>query len=153
VPLSISTDDPTISNVTLTEEWLAVTAATGLTLPELWQVNLHAPPPPSSSRAVRPSCAPGSSSGFGGPRSSQAAEAAHPRAERLAFSRKRAWTMNTAPTAMTSQSQTLKPSSIPSATVGAMIKVKAATVAQFLTRDCDLATSPVPSIDPVGDLS
>jgi adenosine deaminase len=41
VPLSISTDDPTISNVTLSEEWTAVTAATGLTLPELWQINLH----------------------------------------------------------------------------------------------------------------
>jgi hypothetical protein len=63
------------------------------------------------------------------------------RAERLAFRRKRAWTMNTAPTAMTSQSHTLKPSSTPSATVRAMIKVKAATVAQFLTRDSDLATS------------
>jgi hypothetical protein len=72
------------------------------------------------------------------------------RAERLAFRRKRAWTMNTAPTAMTSQSQTLKPSSTPSATVRAMIKVKAATVAQFLTRECDLATSSFPSVDPVG---
>jgi adenosine deaminase len=42
VPLSISTDDPTISNVTLTEEWIAVSAATGLTVRELWQINLHA---------------------------------------------------------------------------------------------------------------
>jgi hypothetical protein len=71
------------------------------------------------------------------------------RAERLAFKRKRAWTMNTAPTAMTSQSQTLKPSSTPSATVRAMIKVKAATVAQFLTRECDLATPSFPSVDPL----
>ena len=73
------------------------------------------------------------------------------RAERLAFRRKRAWTMNTAPTAMTSQSHTLKPSSTPSATVRAMIKVKAATVPQFLTRDSDLATPSLPSVDPVGD--
>jgi hypothetical protein len=57
--------------------------------------------------------------------------------------------MNTAPTAMTSQSQTLKPSSTPSAMVRAMIKVKAATVAQFLTRECDLATPSFPSVDPV----
>ena len=49
-------------------------------------------------------------------------------AERLAFRRKRAWRMNTAPTVMTSQSQRLKPSSTPSATVRAMIRVKAATV-------------------------
>ena len=58
--------------------------------------------------------------------------------------------MNTAPTAITSQSQTLKPSSIPSATVRAMIKVKAATVAQLLTRECDPATSSFRSVDPVG---
>jgi hypothetical protein len=56
--------------------------------------------------------------------------------------------MNTAPSAMTtSQSQTLKPSSTPSATVRAMIKVKAATVVQFLTRECDLATPSFPWVD------
>jgi adenosine deaminase len=41
VPVSISTDDPTISNITLSEELVAVSAATGLTLPELWRINLH----------------------------------------------------------------------------------------------------------------
>jgi hypothetical protein len=57
--------------------------------------------------------------------------------------------MNTTPAAMMSQSQTLKPSSTPSATVRAMINVKAATVAQFLTRECDLATPSFPSVDPL----
>jgi hypothetical protein len=57
--------------------------------------------------------------------------------------------MNTAPSAMTSQSQRLKPSSTPSATVRAMIKVKAAIVPQLLTRECDSATSSFPSVDPV----
>jgi hypothetical protein len=71
-------------------------------------------------------------------------------AERLALRRKRAWRMNTAPTAMTSQSQRLKPSSTPSATVRAMIKVKAAIVPQLLTRECNSATSSLPSVDPVG---
>lgn len=58
--------------------------------------------------------------------------------------------MNTTPAAMMSQSQTLKPSSTPSATVRAMIKVKAATVPQLLTRECGLATSSFPSVDPIG---
>jgi hypothetical protein len=71
------------------------------------------------------------------------------RAQRLAFRRKRAWTMNTAPTAMTSQSHKLKPSSIPSATVRTMIKVNAAMNAQFLKRECDSATSSSPPVDPV----
>jgi adenosine deaminase len=42
VPISISTDDPTIADVTLTEEWAAVLDATGLTPSELWQVNIGA---------------------------------------------------------------------------------------------------------------
>jgi hypothetical protein len=54
--------------------------------------------------------------------------------------------MNTAPTAVTSKSQKLKPSSTPSATVRAMIKVKAAIVAQLLTRECDSAPSSFPSV-------
>ena len=61
-------------------------------------------------------------------------------AERRAFRRRKAWRMNTAPTVMTSQSQRLKPSSTPSATVRTMIKVKAAIVAQLLKRECDSAT-------------
>ena len=60
--------------------------------------------------------------------------------------------MNTAPTVMTSQSQRLKPSSTPSATVRAMIRVKAATVPQFLTRESDSATSSLLSVDPVTGL-
>jgi hypothetical protein len=69
--------------------------------------------------------------------------------ERLAFRRKRAWRMNTAPTAMTSQSQTLKPSSTPSAMVRMMIKVNAAMNAQFLKRESGSATSSHPLVYPV----
>src|SRR3954464_4385272 len=49
--------------------------------------------------------------------------------------------MNAAPKAMTSQSQTLKPSSTPSPTVRAMMRVKAPIVPQLLTRGCLSATS------------
>lgn len=42
VPVSISTDDPTIADVTLTEEWTAVAEATGLTTADLWRLNLRA---------------------------------------------------------------------------------------------------------------
>jgi adenosine deaminase len=42
VPVSLSTDDATISDVTLSEELLAAHTVIGLTLPELWQMNLHA---------------------------------------------------------------------------------------------------------------
>src|SRR4051812_47903409 len=49
--------------------------------------------------------------------------------------------MNTAPTAMTSKSQTLKPSSSPSPTVRTMMRVKAAIVPQLLTRGCLSATA------------
>jgi hypothetical protein len=70
--------------------------------------------------------------------------------ERLWSRRKIARTMNTAPAAMMSQSQTLKPSSIPSPTVRAMIRVKAAIVPQLLTRECGSATtSSFPLIGPV----
>jgi len=41
VPVTISTDDPTISDVTLTEEYLQTMRYTGLTVRELWQVNRH----------------------------------------------------------------------------------------------------------------
>ena len=49
--------------------------------------------------------------------------------------------MNTVPTTMTSQSQRLKPSSIPSTIVREMMRVKAAIVAQLLLRGCGSATS------------
>ncbi len=42
VPVTINTDDTTISDVTLSEEWLSCLRELGLTLPELWQCNLHA---------------------------------------------------------------------------------------------------------------
>lgn len=42
VPVTINTDDTTISNVTLSEEWSACVERLGLTLPELWQCNLQA---------------------------------------------------------------------------------------------------------------
>ncbi len=42
VPVTINTDDTTISDITLTEEWLSCISELGLTLPELWACNLHA---------------------------------------------------------------------------------------------------------------
>lgn len=42
VPVTINTDDTTISNITLSEEWLSCIRELGLTLPELWSCNLHA---------------------------------------------------------------------------------------------------------------
>lgn len=42
VQLTINTDDTTISDVTLSEEWLSCIDELGLTLPELWACNLHA---------------------------------------------------------------------------------------------------------------
>lgn len=42
VPVTINTDDVTISDITLSEEWLHCIADLGITLPELWRCNLHA---------------------------------------------------------------------------------------------------------------
>ena len=42
VPVTINTDDTTISDITLSEEWLSCISELGLTLPELWACNLHA---------------------------------------------------------------------------------------------------------------
>jgi adenosine deaminase len=42
VPVTINTDDTTISDVTLSEEWCSCVRELGLTLPELWRCNLHA---------------------------------------------------------------------------------------------------------------
>lgn len=42
VPVTINTDDTTISDITLSEEWLSCIEELGLTLPELWACNLHA---------------------------------------------------------------------------------------------------------------
>ena len=42
VPVTINTDDTTISDITLSEEWLSCICELGLTLPELWACNLHA---------------------------------------------------------------------------------------------------------------
>jgi adenosine deaminase len=42
VPVTINTDDTTISDITLSEEWVSCIAELGLTLPELWRCNLHA---------------------------------------------------------------------------------------------------------------
>ena len=50
-------------------------------------------------------------------------------------------------TAMTSQSQRLKPSSIPSPTVSRAMSEKAPRAPQFRTRESDLATLP-PLVDP-----
>ena len=42
VPVTISTDDATISDVTLSEELFDVHRMLGLSVPELWAINLHA---------------------------------------------------------------------------------------------------------------
>lgn len=42
VPVTVNTDDTTISDITLSEEMLSCVDVLGLTLPELWQCNLHA---------------------------------------------------------------------------------------------------------------
>lgn len=42
VPVTINTDDTTISDITLSQEWLSCIGELGLTLPELWQCNMHA---------------------------------------------------------------------------------------------------------------
>ena len=42
VPVTLNTDDLTVSNVTLSEEYERAARLIGLTLPELWAINLHA---------------------------------------------------------------------------------------------------------------
>ena len=42
VPVTINTDDITVSDITLSQEWLSCIDILGLTLPELWACNLHA---------------------------------------------------------------------------------------------------------------
>ena len=42
VPVTISTDDPTISDVTLTQEYLRAMRHTGLSAAEMWRINRHA---------------------------------------------------------------------------------------------------------------
>jgi adenosine deaminase len=42
VPVSLSTDDTTVSDVTLSEEYLRAIERIGLTLPELWSIDRHA---------------------------------------------------------------------------------------------------------------
>jgi adenosine deaminase len=42
VPLTINTDDATISDITLSEEWLRCVRHLGVTVAELWRCNLHA---------------------------------------------------------------------------------------------------------------
>ncbi len=40
--MTISTDDTTISNVTLTEEYVQAVTALGISLSDLWAINRHA---------------------------------------------------------------------------------------------------------------
>ena len=42
VPVTLSTDDPTVSDVTLSEEYLRAVVEIGLSLPELWAIDRHA---------------------------------------------------------------------------------------------------------------
>ena len=41
VPVSLSTDDRTVADLTLTREYARAHAILGLTLPELWSINRH----------------------------------------------------------------------------------------------------------------
>ncbi len=42
VPVSLSTDDSTVSDVSLTDEYVRAVEQVGLTLPELWSIDRHA---------------------------------------------------------------------------------------------------------------
>ena len=42
VSVTLSTDDTTVSDITLSEEYLKAVEAIGLTLPELWAIDRHA---------------------------------------------------------------------------------------------------------------
>jgi adenosine deaminase len=42
VSVTLSTDDTTVSNITLSEEYLRAVESIGVTLPELWAIDLHA---------------------------------------------------------------------------------------------------------------
>ena len=42
VPVTLSTDDTTVSDVSLTEEYERAVAAVGVTLPELWAIDRFA---------------------------------------------------------------------------------------------------------------
>ena len=42
VPVTLSTDDTTVSDITLSEEYAGAIEAIGLTLPELWAIDRHA---------------------------------------------------------------------------------------------------------------
>ena len=42
VPVTLSTDDLTVSDITLSEEYLRAVEQNGLTLPELWAIDRHA---------------------------------------------------------------------------------------------------------------
>ncbi len=42
VPVTLSTDDTTVSDITLSEEYANAVEAIGLTLPELWAIDRHA---------------------------------------------------------------------------------------------------------------
>ena len=42
VSVTLSTDDTTVSDITLSEEYLKAVETIGLTVPELWEIDLHA---------------------------------------------------------------------------------------------------------------
>ena len=42
VPVTLSTDDLTVSDVTLSDEYVRAVQQIGLTLPELWAIDRHA---------------------------------------------------------------------------------------------------------------
>ena len=42
VSVTLSTDDTTVSDITLSEEYLNAVETIGLTVPELWEIDLHA---------------------------------------------------------------------------------------------------------------
>jgi adenosine deaminase len=42
VPVTLSTDDLTVSDLTMSEEYIVAHEQIGLSLPELWSIDLHA---------------------------------------------------------------------------------------------------------------
>ena len=42
MPVTLNTDDTTVSDITLSEEYVGAVETIGLTLPELWAIDRHA---------------------------------------------------------------------------------------------------------------
>ena len=60
VPVTLNTDDTTVSDITLSEEYLGAVETIGLTLPELWAIDRHALDVRSPTRRTWRRCGPSS---------------------------------------------------------------------------------------------